>query len=171
MKRILFIGLISILSSNACHHGNDVSNDPQSQKSLAQDELEITNLIRDYAESINNADAVMGSSLFAHTAEVTFIHPRGHEKGWEQINSSIYKFFGDTFSNRDLKTLNEKVTIYNNTAWAEFYWIFDATFNSDSTPLQTRGRETQIWRKSDGQWQIVHIHYSGMPVTVEREGS
>ena len=168
MRGILLIGLISVLTVIACNRNKEVINDTDSQTTLTKDNYEIKNLIKKYAESINNADSTLGSRLFAHSNEVTFIHPRGHEKGWAQINNSIYKFFGENFLHRDLKTFNENVTIYNNIAWVEFYWIFDATLKSDNSPLQTKGRETQIWRKSHGQWQIVHVHYSGMPMTGER---
>jgi len=36
--------------------------------------------------------------------------------------------------------------------------------------LTTRGRETQIYRKERGQWRLVHVHYSGMPVTAGGRG-
>jgi hypothetical protein len=29
---------------------------------------------------------------------------------------------------------------------------------------------TQIWEKEANEWRIVHIHYSGMPVTAPRRG-
>lgn len=170
MKSILLIGLISTLTLSACNKGSELSNTIESQTTSEQDTDEIKNLIEQYAESINNADSVLGSQLFAPTGEVTFIHPRGHEKGWAQINESIYSFFGDNFSTRRLKTFNEKITLYDNTAWVEFYWVFDATFRSNNAPIQTKGRETQIWRKLNKKWQIVHIHYSGMPVSGEQEG-
>lgn len=36
--------------------------------------------------------------------------------------------------------------------------------------MQTKGCETQIWRKSHNEWKLVHIHYSGMPVTGQDQG-
>lgn len=59
---------------------------------------------------------------------------------------------------------------YGDTTWAEFYWDFVAKLRKDGTPLTTHGRETQVYRKLDGQWRLVHVHYSGMPVTGERRG-
>jgi hypothetical protein len=41
----------------------------------------------------------------------------------------------------------------------------------DGSPLKTEGRETQVLRKTDGRWELVHVHYSGMPATGKREGS
>jgi len=39
-----------------------------------------------------------------------------------------------------------------------------------AVPIATHGRETQVYRKVDGAWRLVHVHYSGMPVTGERLG-
>lgn len=79
--------------------------------------------------------------------------------------------FGSRFSKRDLKSYDETITLYGDMAIVEFYWIFDATFvGDDPKQLQTRGRETQVLKKIDKQWRIVHVHYSGMPKTGEREG-
>ena len=33
---------------------------------------------------------------------------------------------------------------YSDVAWTEFYWVFDATFKNDNSPLQTKGRENQM---------------------------
>jgi hypothetical protein len=47
---------------------------------------------------------------------------------------------------------------------------FDATQEMMNKPIQTKGRETQIWRKLDNEWRLVPIHYSGMPVTGQDQG-
>jgi ketosteroid isomerase-like protein len=156
------------MTLSACDKDKKATDDIQTTSKT--DSTEVSNILKAYTESINNADSVLGSKLFSHANEVSFIHPRGHEKGWIQIERSIYKFFGDTFSTRDLKASDIKISVYDNTAWLEFYWTFDATFKVDNAPIQTMGRETQILRKTDGQWKIVHVHYSGMPVTGERQG-
>jgi ketosteroid isomerase-like protein len=149
----------------ACNRHKETSVETDNRTALRNDSLEIGNLVKKYAESITNADSALGSTLFMHTGEVSFIHPRGHERGWTQIKDSIYKFFDNMFINRDLRTYDEHITVYNQTVWVEFYWEFNANFKTDHTPVQSRGRETQIWRKSNGQWHIVHVHYSNMPVT------
>ena len=168
MKRIIPTLVLLILALFACDKDMKSAND--NEVGLIADSIAIREVLSMYTQSINNADSVLGSRLFSHSSEVSFIHPRGHEKGWPQIQQSIYKFFGDTFSTRDLKASAIKITVYGDTAWLEFYWVFDATFRQDNSPLQTKGRETQILRKSDGVWKIVHVHYSGMPVTTQGEG-
>lgn len=143
----------------------------QNSRQNPKDVAAIKQLVTHYKSSINAADTVLGAKIFAITPEVTFIHPRGHEKGWSGVKKGIYGMFRDRFSRRDLKSSNEQIFVYGNTAVVEFYWVFDAVFTGEKpTPLQTKGRETQVLRKSGNDWRIVHVHYSGMPVTGERQG-
>ncbi|MCX6238830.1 MAG: nuclear transport factor 2 family protein [Bacteroidia bacterium] len=163
MKKLLFaLVLLTTFILGSCNQKSKVDTTNKS------DITAIKALIKKYAESIDNADSVLGSKLFAHTNEVSFIHPGGHEKGWQEVSNHIYKLFGDTFSKRKLNFFNENITVYNGVAWAEFYWVFDGTFKKDNSPFQSRGRETQIWKKNDNEWHLVHVHYSDMPLTGEQ---
>ena len=102
---------------------------------------------------------------------MSFIHPLGHERGWEAVKANVYaKLMGETFSERKLAVKDIVVHAYPDMAWAEFYWDFAAKLRSDGTTLTTRGRESQVYRKIDGRWRLVHLHYSGMPATGERQG-
>ncbi len=131
----------------------------------------IKRVLDDYMISINEADTVLGSKVFLTSEKVNFIHPRKHEMGWENIKSGIYGMFGSRFSKRNLKSTEEIITFFDDVAILEFYWVFDAIFNDeDATPLQTKGRETQVLKKYGDDWKIIHVHYSSMPVTGEREG-
>lgn len=131
----------------------------------------IKRVLDDYMISINEADTVLGSKVFHTSEQVNFIHPRKHEMGWENIKTGIYGMFGSRFTKRDLKSTQEIINFFDDVAILEFYWVFDATFNDENgTPLQTKGRETQVLKKFGEDWKIIHVHYSSMPVTGEREG-
>jgi len=145
----------------------------QSQ-SVAQDteKVQIIVLIDKYAKSVSQADTNLASEIWFTNGEVSFIHPAGHEHGWEQVRTNVYeRLMGATFSERKLMVRDVAVRVHGDTAWAEFYWDFTAKYKIDGAPLNTRGRETQIYRKTDRGWRIVHVHYSGMPVRGERQGS
>lgn len=168
-KVFLLIITATVLNLASCER-SDRSTKESADHDLAADSTTIKDLVKNYAESINKADTVIGAKLFAHSKEVSFIHPLGHARGWIEINKTIFTLFRETFSYRNLKTFNEHVTVYGNTAWVEFYWTFDAKFKKNDAPFQSKGRETQIWSKKNGQWNIVHVHYSGLPVANETEG-
>jgi len=101
-----------------------------------------------------------------NSPDVSFIHPLGHEHGFEQIKQNVYmRLMGDTFSERKLSVHDVSVHVYGDAAWAEFYWDFAGQFRKDGSPLATHGRETQLYRKEQDRWRLVHVHYSGMPVS------
>jgi len=135
-----------------------------------QDSAIIHSKIEEYKESIDKADTLLGYQIWAHTPDISFIQPRGHQHGWQEINSGIYHFFANVFSKRALTIYNEEIHVYNEVAWVTFYWTFDANFKANNQTIQTKGRETQIWRKLDNEWHLVHVHYSGPSVTTSGQG-
>ncbi len=134
------------------------------------EEDELRKLIDDYARSVNELDLELAASIWSHGEGISFIQPRGHQKGWEEVRKNFYLGAMSNFSERDLQVKNVSIRILGeDTAWGDFYWDFYATFK-DGKKIHTEGRETQIWKKEQDVWKIVHVHYSGMPVTGEREG-
>lgn len=160
----VIITLMIVAGFAACTAGSADSSTQQQN-----DEAAIKTLLENYKASINQADTTLAKTFWLTTGQASFIHPRGHEKGWENIKKGIYEMFGSRFAQRDLKSFDETITQYGDMAVLEFYWIFDATF-ADGAPIQTKGRETQVLKKTGGEWRLVHVHYSGMPATGEREG-
>jgi ketosteroid isomerase-like protein len=146
-------------------------NQPARTASSRPEEDEIRQTIAKYARSVDEADTVLASQVWLDSPDVSFIHPLGHEHGFDQIKQNVYKhLMGDTFSERNLSIHNIAVHVYGNAAWAEFYWDFAATFRKDGSPITTHGRETQVYRKTAEGWRLVHVHYSGMPATEGRTG-
>ena len=47
----------------------------------------------------------------------------------------------------------------NRCAWSEFHLDFHATPSEDGSTM-THGVETQDYRKEEGRWYLVHVHYS-----------
>jgi ketosteroid isomerase-like protein len=135
-----------------------------------RDVTAVTQAIATYATSIDRADTGLAADVWATSSDVSFIHPRGHERGWEQIKAHFYEqTMRDMFVRRHLVVRDLRVDLLGDTAVAEFAWDFDAAL-SDGSPLKTSGRETQVYRKVDGRWTLRHVHYSGMPVTGARQG-
>lgn len=130
---------------------------------------ELAAFVERYAASINAADTVMARSLWADTPELSFIHPRGTAYGWTGV-LGVYRMFGAQFSQRNLQPRNVTAQAYGDVAWLTFEWVFDAVFRENGAPMQSQGRETQVLRKVDGEWRLVHIHYSGPPTVRAREG-
>lgn len=131
----------------------------------------IRRLIAKYAKSVDGADTALASQVWWDSPEVSFIHPLGHEHGFDQIKQNVYtRLMGETFSERKLTPRDITVHVYGDSAWAEFYWDFNAKFRKDGQLITTHGRETQIYRKFPSGWRLVHVHYSGMPTTQPGQG-
>jgi ketosteroid isomerase-like protein len=161
---LLSLLLGALLTISATAQSQSVGQDTENGQIIA--------LIDKYAKSVSQADTKLASEIWSTNEEVSFIHPNGHEHGWEQVKTNVYeKLMGATFSERKLTVRDVVVHVHGDTAWAEFYWDFAAKFKKDGALLNTRGRETQIYRKTERGWRIVHVHYSGMPVRGERQGS
>jgi hypothetical protein len=54
--------------------------------------------IAKYTAALDAADIDLASQVWRTSAEVSFIHPAGHARGWEEVKG-IYKFFGSSFLN------------------------------------------------------------------------
>ncbi len=129
---------------------------------------EIKRMIGVYTKSIDGADVELGATIWVTTPDASFIEPRGSEHGWKEISEGFYgKVMGETFSARKLRVTGEpSVKIFGNSAVVEFDWAFQATFRSNQRPLNTNGRETQVYVKfPEMGWRLVHVHYSGPPIT------
>ena len=127
---------------------------------------EIRQMIGKYARSVDDADTTLASQVWWDSPEVSFIHPQGHEHGFEQIKQNVYRhLMGETFSERKLSPRDISVHVYGDAGWAEFYWDFAAKFRKDGSAVTTHGRETQVYRKTKDSWRLVHVHYSSMPAT------
>ena len=136
------------------------------------DRQEIQAIIEKYAKSVDAADTVLAAQIWSQSPDVSFIHPRGHEHGFEQIKQNVYvRTMGGMFSERKLTVKDIAIRVYGDAAWAEFDWDFVAKLAKDGTPVNTRGRETQIYRREQAGWRLVHVHYSGMPVSAPGQGS
>ena len=147
------------------------ANSQVEQKSLTvknslPDSVFFHSLVAQYAQAVNQADTLLASKLWSPTAEISFIDPQGTEYGWKRIKN-IYQIFKDNFISRKLSFSDLKFAYYGDVSWLTFYWTFDATLKTSNSPVQTKGRETQIWRKINYEWRLVHVHYSEMPVTAK----
>ena len=127
-------------------------------------------VLANYAKSVNELDIDLAGQVWSHAPEVVFIHPRGTEVGFAQIMENFYRKTMGSFSQRELILENPVIHIYGDTAWSQMTWTFHATVKNGGPKITTTGRETQVYHKENGAWHIVHVHYSGPPVTGALKG-
>lgn len=125
------------------------------------DEQAVEQLVDRYLTSINTCDTTVVSEIWSHDGDASFVAPSGYYPSYEAIRDSlVVGLFGKNFTQRNLRKLNLKLRLFDNSAWGEFSWKFDA-IRLDGSEHHTRGMETQIYKKdSNGKWRLVHVHYS-----------
>jgi len=140
---------------------------PASTATVADAAGRIRQNIDRYLRSIDAADADLANGLWLQSPEASFIHPLGEERGWQQIKDHFYgTLMGKMLSQRELKLVGDpQIQIFGCAAVAQFNWNFVATRRDTGHQVHTIGRESQLYvRQTDGQWLLVHVHYSGPAV-------
>ncbi|MGB6691385.1 MAG: nuclear transport factor 2 family protein [Terracidiphilus sp.] len=172
MRRTIYLQSLAAFIAIAIASAVAAQNTPAGADTAAK--AEVRALVDRYMRSIDEADTTLGATVWSPTPDVTFINPVGHERGWDQIASEVYgKLMGQTFSKRMLKNVSDvSIHVYGDAAVAEFDWDFVATLRSDgTTQVHTTGRESQVYVKlPEKGWRLVHVHYSGPPVSVPGNG-
>jgi ketosteroid isomerase-like protein len=139
----------------------------------AADQAEIRAKVDEYAATVGDLDMERISRVWSTTPEVSFIQPRGEQHGWGEISQVFYgQVMGQNFTRRELQIEGEpEIAFYGDSAVVLFDWVFDATRADTGEAIQTRGRETQVYVDlADLGWRLVHVHYSGPPVTGAGQG-
>ncbi|HEY0959794.1 MAG TPA: nuclear transport factor 2 family protein [Novosphingobium sp.] len=136
------------------------------------DQAAIEQGVQTYLHSIDAADTAQGATIFLNSPETFFIHPRGTERGWDDIAKDFYgQTMGESFTKRSLRLVSPaRIHLYDRAAVVEFEWDFHAVRRDNGQPLHTEGRESQTWIKTAQGWRIAHVHYSGLPVTGVGQG-
>jgi len=173
MLKHKLMGLVVIVAGATMACGMTLA----AQTAAAGDEeakAEIRRDVNTYMQAVDDADPRLAATIWLTTPDATFIEPTGHERGWDEIASVVYrKLMGGTFSKRALKNVSDvTIHLYGDAAVVEFDWDFVATLRSDGrTQVHTTGRESQVYVKfQDKGWRLVHVHYSGPPVTGPGKG-
>lgn len=153
--RILAAALALLLAACACGQG------APDAAAAAADNLAIHHLLDQYAQVVDTVDLKLLAEIWSHSPDVSFIYPLGEEHGFDAIEQHVFeKVMGGMFSARDLKMHDVAIFVNGDSAWSEFHWDFHATLRKDGSAVTTHGVETQVYRNENGQWRLVHVHYS-----------
>jgi ketosteroid isomerase-like protein len=138
---------------SACSRGSDVD----------QGKQDVQRLFEKYLESIRTADLTLASQVWSQSPDISAVTPFGLFKGWESVRDGLYiNFLQKAFAERSLRPDNLAITVSGHTAWAVFDWTFTATL-ANGQPFSSKGWESHVYQKIDGQWVTVHLHYSSEP--------
>ncbi len=126
------------------------------------DDTKIRIIMNVYAEAVNKADAKLGSQVWCGSEEESLTNPGGHWQDPQQIKA-FYAILSDSYSERKLTFDTVSIHSYGDFAWAEFTGDFAAKQRKDGTAFSFHAAETQIYRKLQGKWCLLHVHYATFP--------
>lgn len=135
---------------------------------------EVSRRLKQYLETIDDCEIEAIEDLWLPSPDVSFIHPRGHERGFDEVARNFYgETMGATFVKRTLSIVGEPAIHLFGTTFAvvEFDWDFVATRRANGAELHSTGRESHVYGHVDDHgWRLLHVHYSGPAVTGTDQG-
>ena len=110
-------------------------------------------------------DATMMASIWSHTPGVDSMHPiGGRETGWAKVDDS-FRQVAKLASGGEVRLSDQLVEVDGNMAYEVGIEKGQATFAGRKVPIEHR--VTNVYRKEDGKWKMVHHHTDISPAMVE----
>ena len=150
IKFYLAIGLLAILSS--CNNGDSISDEER-----ATITKEIHGRLDGYSEAVKSKDLDWVQKFWSN--EKDFVLAGDGELSTD-YNSVVVKDYGDFFTTmKEMSYLNwsngHALVLNENTVSYATKFDFQAVMESGDT-IKSRGSWLYLFKKSDGQWKVVH---------------
>ena len=147
----IFLGFNAFVTQDTIAH--PISNPQETQ--------EFKQLIEETHEAWNSHNPHALAKFYAQDPDLIFYDalPMKYQ-GWDDYEQGIQTNLFDKMPKFILSANDDlHLTRRDNLAWTTFTWHLSAQLN-DGTPIETDGRQTDIWEKQNDQWLIVHEHIS-----------
>lgn len=132
-------------------------------------EEELMPLILKYEQAMETGDLEIFGELFWHDERLTVFWPEPETAfridGWSQFQSFLKGF--TTFISQlppgafNLEIRQPSINVMGDVAIMTAYWVGTMFTLEGSQVMQ--GRATQVWKKIEGKWVIIHEHDSFFP--------
>lgn len=116
-------------------------------------------VIESVAARIESGDLAAVDTLFAEGRGVHIIEGAGVSHGWADYRDNHLKPELDTFESLEYRFFRIEPEVRGDVAWAGF--SYELAADMESGRVEMAGRGTAVLEKTDGRWQVVHLHTSG----------
>jgi len=107
-------------------------------------------------EAMMNGDASSMADIWSHEDDVTTMHPiGGREEGWDAVRGS-WEGVATVSSDGTLSRKDQAIRVIGDCAYELCVEAASMTFAGEQVSLE--GRATNVYRKEDDGWKIVHHH-------------
>jgi len=115
-----------------------------------------------FYRALESRDLSRMESVWSHEAEVTCVHPGWHRlDGWSEVRRSWENIFSNsrawTVACEDLR-----IAVAGDLAWVACVEVI-RPFGMREEDAAARMQATNVFRRSDGVWRLVHHHASASP--------
>ena len=107
-------------------------------------------------DAMVNGDASSMAAIWSHDDDVTTMHPiGGREAGWEAVNGS---FAGVASASADgtVTRSDQVIRVVGDCAYE--LCTESALWTFAGEPISLEHRATNVYRKENGEWKVVHHH-------------
>jgi uncharacterized protein (TIGR02246 family) len=107
-------------------------------------------------EAMANGDASSMADVWSHEDDVTAMHPiGGREAGWEAVSES-FAGVASASTKGTVTRSDQIIRVVGDGAYELCTESVSWTFAGE--PMSLEGRTTNVYRKEDGEWKMVHHH-------------
>jgi ketosteroid isomerase-like protein len=107
-------------------------------------------------EAMANGDASSMADVWSHEDDVTTMHPiGGREEGWDAVNES-WTGVASASTDGTVSRTDQVIRVVGDAAYELCNESASMSFAGE--PISLENRATNVYRKENGEWKIVHHH-------------
>jgi ketosteroid isomerase-like protein len=107
-------------------------------------------------DEMANGDAGSMADVWSHEDDVTTMHPiGGREEGWDAVNGS-WEGVASMSEGGEVTRTDQLIRVTGDLAYELCTESASMTIAGDQLSLE--GRATNVYRKENGEWKVVHHH-------------
>jgi len=124
-------------------------------------------IIHAVAKGWEEADGTPFREHFLDFEGARYIESGGQNAGLNDLVEHHVEPEGDSLDSLELTFSKIETNFEGDFAWALANTEVKAVVKADKRVIHSRGYQTFLYRRVDGEWKVVHTHSSSRPVTVE----
>ena len=125
------------------------------------DKEKIMETLNRYIAAVHTQDEEEFKKIWLNIPEATLISITKVFTGIDTINSQFLSLIRNAYTKIDLIAESVEINLIDETtAVVIFKYHTECIKRDDGEPFGIKGLETQLMKKTDEGWKLVHVHYS-----------
>lgn len=134
---------------------------PSAALAQRDDESAVVKVLLAIAQYSQEGNLGAMDTLYASGGGVHIIEGAGINHGWEDYRDNHLAPELESFENFQYRYYSIEPQVRGDVAWTAFR--YDLSVDTSRGHTEIEGRGTAVLEKTNGRWEIVHMHTSGRP--------